>query len=67
MQWSIVWILVFGSWIFAGATPAVAAYPTLTFRHEHHLFELDPDNYTDWFAKQEVWFYGDQELSLIHI
>ncbi len=40
---------------------AFAAFPPITFRHQHHLFTIDPD-LTSWGAPQEVWMYEGKEI-----
>lgn len=36
---------------------AEAAYAPLLFRYEHHIFELDPDDYPAWRSTEERWSY----------
>lgn len=41
---------------------ANAYYPTLTYRHDHHLFTLNPNEYPAWRKTQEVWSYRGTDI-----
>lgn len=40
----------------------LAAYVPLTFRYNHYLFFLDPDDYPAWRTTEEVWTFNSQEV-----
>lgn len=44
------------------AAYAAGAYPELTYRHEHHLFTLDPDQFPSWRTTEEVWLFRSTEI-----
>jgi vancomycin resistance protein YoaR len=41
---------------------ADAAFAPLTYRHQHHLFTIDPDDYPLWQSSTEVWMYNEKEV-----
>jgi len=41
---------------------AQAAYPILTYRYRHFLFEINPNAYPDWRGTRDVWFYRGREI-----
>ncbi len=47
---------------FPTHTFAANVYPELTYRHEHHLFTLDPDQFPSWRVAEEAWFFHGVEI-----
>lgn len=43
------------------AVAAQSYYPELLYRHDHHLFALNPNTY-DWRKTEEVWTYNGTEI-----
>ena len=43
-------------------TIAEAQFAPLTFRYEHYLFEVDPDEHALWRATEESWTYLGEEI-----
>lgn len=41
---------------------AAASYAPLTYRYDHFLYEIDPDDYPTWRSDQEVWLYHGEEV-----
>ncbi|PIR54272.1 hypothetical protein COU75_01665, partial [Candidatus Peregrinibacteria bacterium CG10_big_fil_rev_8_21_14_0_10_42_8] len=41
---------------------AAPYYPELTYRYEHHLMTLNPNEYPLWRKTEEVWQYGGTEI-----
>ncbi len=41
---------------------AAASYPELTYRYEHHLFTLNPNQFPAWKATEEVWWFHGSEI-----
>ena len=41
---------------------ASAAFAPITYRYQHHLFEIDPDNHPEWRASTEVWHLQGKEV-----
>ncbi|MCA9370536.1 MAG: VanW family protein [Candidatus Peregrinibacteria bacterium] len=39
-----------------------AYYPDILYRHEHHLFSLNPNQYPSWRKTEEVWTYNGREI-----
>lgn len=52
----------FGFLGFFSVDAAQAAYPTLTYRHQHLLFTVDPDRYPTWHGTQEIWTLNGQQI-----
>ena len=61
-------IWIFGIFcIFAGFVPlqVEAAYPVLTYRYRHFLFEINPNRYPEWWGNEEFWLYNGKEVAPI--
>ena len=60
------WFLGFSSFVVAlfviTPLPLHAASPVLTYRYNHHLFEVYPDANPNWWGEEEVFLYGDREI-----
>lgn len=52
------------SFFFFSPSTAHAAqyYPEILYRHEHHLFSLDPDDFPTWRKTEEIWTYDGTEV-----
>ena len=48
-----IWLLAFGI-LFVSSTAEAASYP-ITYRYNHHLFELQPYEYSHWKGQKQVW------------
>jgi len=48
-----IWLLAFGI-LFVSSTAEAASYP-ITYRYNHHLFELQPTKYSHWKGQKQVW------------
>ena len=59
------WLLycTLSAFLFPLSSLAAGTYPELTFRHEHHLFTLDPDQFPSWRTTEEVWLFRGTEIS----
>lgn len=42
---------------------AASLYSKLTYRYDHYLFEVNPNDYPAWYGTQEVWTYNGVEIS----
>ena len=56
-------LALFGVTAFSPAR-VVAAYAPLTFRYEHFIFTLDPDDYPGWHSTEEQWLLFGQPFQL---
>ena len=51
----VFFVGIFSLLLFTGE--ALAAYPELTLRHNHHLFFLGPDEFPEWQLNKEIWIF----------
>lgn len=59
-----VYVFAFSIFYFLFPNSALAAfYPEILYRHEHHLFSLNPNQYPQWRKTEEVWTYNGQEIT----
>ena len=56
-------LILFGVTAFAPGR-ALAAYAPLTFRYEHFIFTIDPDDYPAWHSTEEEWLLFGQPFQL---
>ena len=48
--------------LFAGGAPRAEAAAPITYRYEHHLFTVDPDNHPQWRGGGEAWLFEGQPI-----
>ena len=38
-------------------------YSVLTYRYDHYLFQINPNQYSNWHGNEEYWTYNDREIA----
>lgn len=50
------------SFLFIGLFPETVSAQELTYRHQHHLFNINIDEQIGWKSLKEVWLHNDKEI-----